>query len=255
MSYLTLDSTNITAEHICCAISDKKCAQSYAAKKQWLSQSFAHDYVFSRLDERAKVFIEYGPAETAWQPIDADNYLALGCFWVSGKYKQQGHGKALLAQAIHAAKAQDKHGLVAIVGRKKFHFSSDTKWLLKQGFVEVDALESGFVLLAYAFDNNAPTPSFLKHLHTAKLPSQGCVVYYSNRCPFSEYHVQNSLVESCRNRQIELTVIKLESNEQAMLSPAPSSIFSLFYEGRFVTTDISACMDSRFDKIVLNMKS
>ncbi|MCG8475268.1 MAG: YoaP domain-containing protein [Cytophagales bacterium] len=30
----------------------------------------------------------------------------------------------------------------------------------------------------------------------------------------------------------------------------PATIFSLFYNGKFVTTDISVCMDSRFDKIV-----
>jgi hypothetical protein len=38
--------------------------------------------------------------------------------------------------------------------------------------------------------------------------------------------------------------------EKAQSSPAPATIFSLFYNGKFVTTDLSACMDSRFDKIV-----
>ena len=38
--------------------------------------------------------------------------------------------------------------------------------------------------------------------------------------------------------------------EQVQASPTPATIFSLFYEGKFVTTDISACMDSRFDKAI-----
>jgi hypothetical protein len=38
--------------------------------------------------------------------------------------------------------------------------------------------------------------------------------------------------------------------EQAQAAPTPATIFSLFLDGKFVTTDISVCMDSRFDKIV-----
>ncbi len=110
MTYITLNSSNIGKEHI------------------------ENGYVFRRLNERAKVFIEYGPAENAWVPVTAPHYYVLGCFWVSGQYKDKGHGKALLQDVIDDAKAKGLHGLVTIVGAKKFHFMSDTKWLLKQGF-------------------------------------------------------------------------------------------------------------------------
>ena len=36
--FITLTKENIDKEHICCAFSDKKCAESYAAKKAWLKQ-------------------------------------------------------------------------------------------------------------------------------------------------------------------------------------------------------------------------
>jgi len=65
----------------------------------------------------------------------------LGCFWVSGKYKKNGHGKALLKEAIEA-KSQNKAGLVTVVGTKKRHFMSDTKWLLRQGFEVCDSATS-----------------------------------------------------------------------------------------------------------------
>ncbi len=81
MPYLTLTKENIKDEHICCAFSDKKCVESYELKKQWLAAEFDHGYVFRRLDERAKVFIEYGSAEKAWVPVIAPNYLMIGCFW------------------------------------------------------------------------------------------------------------------------------------------------------------------------------
>lgn len=249
--YIDLNIENIDTEHICCAFSDKKCAESYQLKKDWLKQEIANDYIFKKLNERAKVFIEYGPAEKAWLPITASGYLNIGCFWVSGKYKKNGHGKALLQTAIDSAQSQGKNGLVTVVGKKKFHFMSDTKWFLRQGFKIVDELPTGFCLLALNF-KEAEQPFFNESTKCDVIPNnQGCVVYYSNRCPYSEYHVKNSLVTSCQNRDIPLEIIKLESIEQAQKAPTPATIFSLFYKGKFITTDISACMDSRFDKLKL----
>ena len=250
-NFITLSGANIDNEHICCAISDKKCTQSYQLKKDWLKTEFENGYVFRRLNARAKVFIEYGSAEKAWQPIDAPNYLAIQCFWVSGQYKGKGYGKALLQSALDDARLQGKSGLVTVVGSKKFHFMSDTKWLLKQGFVECDQTSDGFSLLVKKIDMAAKNPSFMSHLKTGQVKhNTGLLVYYTNRCPFSEYHVTTSLVETAQKRKLPLTVIKLETLEQAQNAPTPATIFSLFYNGQFVTTDLSVCMDSRFDKIV-----
>ncbi|KAA4280887.1 GNAT family N-acetyltransferase, partial [Bacteroides ovatus] len=38
--------------------------------------------------------------------------------------------------------------------------------------------------------------------------------------------------------------------EQAQSSPTPATIFSLFYNGKFVTTDLSVCTESKFIKLV-----
>lgn len=62
MKYITLTKENIATEHICCAISDKKCIESSELKKQWLKKEFENGFIFKRIDDRAKVFIEYGPA-------------------------------------------------------------------------------------------------------------------------------------------------------------------------------------------------
>ncbi len=248
---IDLDPQNIGSEHICCAFSDKKCADSYQAKKNWLTKEFNNGYVFRRIDERAKVFIEYGPAENAWIPITAPNYLNINCFWVSGKYKKKGYGKALLKSAIDDALAQGKCGLVTVVGTKKYHFMSDTKWFLKQGFEEVERTTSGFSLLSLKLTKNADSPSFNDSVKSGECPhKKGIVVYYSNRCPFAEFHAKSSLVETAKNRNIDLKVIKLETMEEAQAAPSPATIFSLFYNGTFITTEISVCLDSRFDKVM-----
>lgn len=250
--FITLTRENIDKEHICCAFSDKKCKDSYSLKKEWLKQEFDNGYVFRRLDERAKVFIEYGPAEKAWLPVAAPGYLMINCLWVAGQYKGKGYAKALLQSAIDDAIAQGKDGLVTVVGTKKFPFMGDTKWFLLQGFETVEKLPSGFSLLVKKVNPAATTPKFNTSVLSGECPDkEGLVAYYSNRCPFTEYHIRESLVETARNRNIPLKVIKLETMEQAQNAPTPATIFSLFYNGKFITTDISVCMDSKFDKLSL----
>jgi GNAT superfamily N-acetyltransferase len=47
-------------------------------------------------------------------PVTAPGYLALGCFWVSGRYKGHGHGKALLQSVVDDRQAggsgRPRHG-------------------------------------------------------------------------------------------------------------------------------------------------
>jgi len=252
-NFITLDKTNIDNEHICCAISDKKCSESYQLKKDWLKKEFDNGYVFRRIDARAKVFIEYGPAEKGWVPISAPNYLLINCFWVSGQYKGKGYAKQLLQFAIDDAKKNNKNGLVTVVGTQKFHFMSDTKWLLRQGFTTVEKTSSGFSLLVYKLNESAENPKFNDSVKSGECKEKdGITVYFSNRCPFSEFHVKNSLAETAEKRKLPLNVIKIENMEQAQNSPSPATIFSLFFNGKFVTTDLSTCLDSRFDKIIKN---
>lgn len=256
MSYLQLTEDNIANEHICCAIADKKCTEGYELKKQWIANQLESEFVFSKLDERAKVFIEYGPAENAWLPVKALNFLALGCFWVSGRFKGSGHGKALLKQAVDRAIEQGRDGIIAVTGaKKKFHFMSDGKWLKKQGFIECDTTLSGFSLLMLPVSDAAKAgrvtpPAFTEKAKIGECDNKsGFTVYYSNRCPFTEFHIKTSLAESAEKRGLDINVVKLASRDDAFNAPSPGTIFSLFKDGKFITTDVSVCMDSRFDKI------
>jgi predicted GNAT family acetyltransferase len=170
---------------------------------------------------------------------------------VSGQYKGQGYAKALLNIALDDARAKGRNGLVTVAGTTKFHFMSDTKWLLKHGFETVEKTSAGFSLLALKLKPAAENPSFHPGARSGTCPeTNGIVVYYSNRCPFSEFHVKTSLVEAAAKRGIPLKIVRLESMEQAQQAPSPATIFSLFYNGKFITTDVSVCLDSRFDKVM-----
>ncbi len=249
--YIALSKENIGKEHICCAFSDKKCSDGYELKKRWLCKEFENEFVFRKLDARAKVFIEYVPAEHAWIPVTAPNYLMINCFWVAGQYKGLGHGYNLLQSVIEDAKKQQKSGIVTVVGTKKFHFMGDAKWYLKHGFEEIDKLPDGFSLLALKFHDNGANPFFNDCTKMENVEhKESMVVYYSNRCPYTEYYVNGLLRVLAQENNIPLKVIKFESKEQAQRSPTPATIFSLFLNGKFVTTDISVCTESKFRKML-----
>jgi GNAT superfamily N-acetyltransferase len=251
--FLHITPDNIENEHICCAFSDKKCNEGYLEKKELLKQEYSNGYRFYRLNERAKVFIEYTNSEKSWLPIEANNCLVVHCFWVSGKYKKQGFAKQLLQHTIETALKEGKDAILTVCGVKKYHFMSDTKWLLKQGFTEVERTENGFCLLAYPIHKKVDQIK-VNLTKRAKLglseEKNGLVVYYSARCPFTDYYVNSMLPIAAEKRNIPLKVVKFNSSEDAKLSPSPATIFSLFYDGKFVTTDVSVCLDNRFDKIM-----
>lgn len=250
MPFITLHKDNIDKEHICCALSDKKCTEGYGMKKNWLKQEFEKGYVFRRINDRAKVMIEYGPAENSWLPIEAAGYLNINCLWVSGQYKGKGYAKALLKTVIDDAREQGKYGLVTVAGTKKLPYMSDPKWLRKQGFISTQQLPYGFTLWTLKFYADAPDPIFKESALIGECPEkEGLVVYYTNRCPFTEFYVKENLKETATRLKLPLTIIKMDTMEVAQNAPSPATIFSLFCNGKFVTSDISVCIESRFHRI------
>ena len=79
MEYIRVTNENIDKEHICCAISNNNDIQ-VSSKKAWLQERFNEGLVFLKSEERGKCFIEYIPAENAWNPIIADGYIILTVF-------------------------------------------------------------------------------------------------------------------------------------------------------------------------------
>ena len=85
--FINLTLENLADEHLCCIIRSKKPHPGVEAKRQWLADRLKEGHVFRKLNEKAAVFIEYAPLETAWVPITGDNYIYLYCLWASGSCK------------------------------------------------------------------------------------------------------------------------------------------------------------------------
>lgn len=245
MEFINITSENIGQEHICCAFSDKKSIKGYELKKQWLTEQFKHNYQFVRLDERAKVFIEYVDAEYAWAPLDAPNYKVINCFWVSGKYKSHGWGKKLLDNCVQ--NAQNKDGIVILSSKKKRPFMADAKFLKRQGFIKCDEAPPYFELYYYPINKDAKPPQF-KDTCTANINNEeGLVAYYTDACPFTDYYVTTVLKECAQKRKFPFKAVKIETKEQAQKHAVPFTIFSLFADGEFITHEILS--ENKFNKL------
>ena len=116
MEYIRVTKENLEQEHICCAISNNKDVQ-VSSKKAWLAERFDEGLVFLKSVERGKCFIEYIPAENAWNPIVTDNYMYIDCLWVSGSFKGHGYSNDLLDECIRDSKEKGKSGLCSFFGR------------------------------------------------------------------------------------------------------------------------------------------
>ncbi len=240
MQMIRLTEVNIADEHICCAISDKKCAEGYRLKKDWLKVQFKDGYRFQKMDVRGKVFIEYVPIAHSWLPLSGSNYMVINCFWVAGQYKGQGNGKRLLQQCINDAKAAGMDGVVAVTGEKKRPFMSDPKFLKKQGFEEVDQAAPFFRLLALRL-TDAPVPKFLDSARSGRTPDDaGITAYYSNICPFTEFYTNHWLREYAKEKGVPVTIHHLTTQQQGRDMPVPWVINSVFYKGELVSLEMKA---------------
>ncbi|MCT4634105.1 MAG: GNAT family N-acetyltransferase [Firmicutes bacterium] len=240
MNFITLTKDNIDDEHICCAFSDKKSIDGYKAKKDWLKDQIDKGYVFTKLDERAKVFIEYGPSEITYLPVNAPNYMVINCFWVSGKYKKHGYGKTLLEKCIEDSKSKGKDGVLVLCSDKKRPFMSDKKFFLKAGFQVVDNAQPYFELMLLKFNAESGNPTFIESSKLGKCDDNGGFkVYYSNQCPYMNYYIdlQSKIAEEL-GIKYESSII--DSKEKSLKNPSPFTIYSLFYKGEFITQELSS---------------
>ncbi len=246
MEYIKVTNENLESEHICCAISGNNDIQ-VSSKKAWLKECFDDGLVFLKSTERGKCFIEYIPAENAWNPIDADGYLYIDCLWVSGSFKGHGYSTDLLNACIEDARAGKKYGLCILAAAKKKPFLADPKFLKYKGFTACDESDNGIQLWYLPITENAPVPKFkpcAKHPH---VDENGYVLYYTSQCPFNAKYVP--IIEAiAKERSVSFHAIHLKSKEQAQNAPTPITTYALFHNGEYLTNE--QMNDKRFLKLL-----
>lgn len=249
MGFVQLTKRNIETEHICCALGAKQYENAVTEKKKWLTERMDEGLVFYRLDERAKVFIEYLPAEMAWVPIQAPNYMYINCLWVSGRYKNSGYARLLLNHCKEDAIRRGMDGIVHIVGAKNHPYLSEKRFFEHMGFEVVDQAEPYFQLAALKWNEQAVVPSFKKQVKTLS-KEKGISIYYTAQCPFAVGIVEELRIIA-ENKSVPFHSYKITTKEEAQNSPSIWTTFGLFYNGEFITHEILS--PNKFDKLLTSL--
>ncbi len=236
MEFVRITEDNIEKEHICCAISGNRDCQ-VLSKKSWLKERLPEGLVFLKGDVRGKCFIEYIPAEYAWAPIEADGYIYIDCFWVSGQFKGHGFANQLLEECIRDSREKGKKGLCILSSPKKMPFLSESGYLKYKGFQVADCAEPYFELLYLPFDTQSIKPGFKPQVRLPHAAEKGFVLYYTYQCPFTAKYVP--LIETtAKENRIPFQSVLIDCLEKAKSAPAAVTNYALFYNGKFVTNEI-----------------
>ena len=246
MQYIQVTKENIEKEHICCAISSNKDVQ-VISKKAWLTERFEEGLVFLKSVERGKCFIEYLPAENAWNPIEAEGYMYIDCLWVAGSFKGNGYSTDLLNACIEDSKNKGKKGLCILAAAKKKPFLADPKFLKYKGFRVCDEAENGIQLWCLPFDEDAALPKLKECAKKPHIDESGYVLYYTNQCPFNAKYVP-VLEELAKEQNVEFKAIHIESKEIAQSAPTPITTYALFCDGEYLTNE--QMNDKKFLKLL-----
>ena len=243
VAYKDLDSRSLSAEHICCALSGGKHEDGVASKKDWLAGRLAEGLVFRKADVRGKVFVEYMPGETSWRPIHAPDYLVIHCLWVSGRFKDRGHGRELLDSCI--ADADGKAG-VAVVS-KKTPFLTEPSFYARHGFECVDRTKSGYELLVYRTKGGAD-PTFCAPAKAESIGRRsGLVVQAALQCPFIPRVVEDlAAAGSARGLPVEVDMLTTRADVER--AGSPFGTFGIFLDGELISHELAS--RAGFDKLL-----
>ncbi|WP_029904257.1 GNAT family N-acetyltransferase [Prevotella sp. 10(H)] len=238
MDIITLTKENIATEHICCSMSSKSTEVGVNAKKEWLSCRMQEGLRFKKLDARGKVFIEYLPAENAWVPVEANGYMLINCFWVSGSFKEHGYGKQLLAECEADARQNGFKGVTLIAGQKKKPFLSDKAFMLRQGYEVCDNCPPYFELLVKRFDNIAPLSRFKESAKKGMGEGiKGIDIFYTAQCPFTVPYtklLEPVILES----EYPVRLHHITTKEMAQAHVAPITTYTVFIDGKYYSNEI-----------------
>ncbi|NNE34361.1 MAG: hypothetical protein HKN13_03940 [Rhodothermales bacterium] len=222
---------NVSEEGFFCIKTSSR--PGFASKQSWFEQRFAEGLRLKILrddDGHQISFIEYVPAEHAWRPVSAPDYIFIHC--ISG-YRKEHRGKGYASLLIEACESdagkQGKAGVTVM--------TSDGPWMasmqvfVKNGYEVMDR-RGRFELMAKRFDEQAADPRLINWEENAA-DYGGWHLLYADQCPWHD-KAANDLLELANSEGIDLCVTKITSADQARRAPSGFGVFSLVHDGELI---------------------
>lgn len=244
--FVNVTTENLSDEHLCCIIRSKKPHPGIDAKRKWLLERLKEGHVFRKLNEKATVFIEYAPLETAWVPVVGDNYYYLYCLWVLGSHKGKGYAKMMMEYCIADAKEKGKSGICMLGAMKQKSWLSDQSFAKKYGFDVVDTTENGYELLALSFDGTKPR--FSPNAKREEIERKELTVYYDMQCPYIVQYIER-VKKYCEIEGVPVSLIEIDTLQKAKELPCVFNNWAVFYNGKFQTVNL---LDNNYLKRIIN---
>ena len=222
-------------------------SEGFRCKQDWYHKRYREGLRMCIMkDDNGKMigFIEFVPAEMAWRPVMAEDFVLIHCMYIyPNKNKNKGLGSRLIKYVEDYSKDANKAGVCVV--------SSKGAWMAgKQVFEKngYDLLEhkDRFDLLSKKWKKEAADPVFIDW--TEKQPAyQGWHLVYADQCPWHDKAVK-ALVETASQFDFELQVTRLDSVKEAKNAPSGYGVFSLLHDGKLLEDHyISA---TRFNNII-----
>ena len=238
-------SENIDACGIYC-IKNSNSLGSQAKKKWYLNRIAEGLKIRLAMDANGKQLgmIESVPAEYAWRPIHAVNYLYIQCLIEFSKSSQKkGIGSSLIKACEEEARYTEKSGIFTLV--------SSGSWMAGKGIFEKNGYEfierkGRFELWSKTFNNVNKLPKILNYELNQK-NYQGWNLLYSDQCPWhakAAVEIQKKALE----KGVKLNIQRIETAAEAQNGPSGFGTFSLIKDGKLLEDHyISA---TRFENIL-----
>jgi len=231
MNFIDISPENVTEHGFFCVKNTK--SKEFELKKEWFEKSYNEGFrIKIMLNEAGKQigYIEFVPAEYAWRPIEAADYMFIQClFMYSNKDKNIGNGSLLVNAVEEEAKKLNLKGFCTMTS--KGTFMADKRLFEKNGFIQVDKLER-YELMSKKFNENAADPKLIDWTKYRD-KYQGWHLLYANQCPWHSKSV-SALHEVAKEFKTNLNIKKITSSLEAKEAPSGFGTFSLLHNGKLL---------------------
>ncbi|MBT8271227.1 MAG: GNAT family N-acetyltransferase [Bacteroidia bacterium] len=227
-------------------IKNKKAA-GYAKKLTWFKDK-VNDGLKIRIaiddSEKQLGFIETIPAEKAWRPIKAVNYVFIQCIAIFSKADRSKHLGSRLLKACEAEAREDKRsGICSMTSTGVW--MADHKLFEKNDYLQA-AEKDRFKLMYKPFGLESKPPEFLDW--KANLGKyQGWQLFYADQCPWHEKSV-NDLRQAAARHNVDLQINKLTSPADILNVPSGFGTYALVHDGELLADHYIS--KTRFENIL-----
>lgn len=206
--------------------------EGFKSKQRWFNKRYAEGLRMKILKINAKMIgcIEYVPANQAWRPIDAPDFMFIHCITVySKKDRNHGFGAMLIEEAINEAKKLGLSGVCTMTSNGSW--VAEKKVFEQNGFIQVDK-RGRFELMSKKWNNKIQAPKLIDWKSNQK-QYKGWHLIYADQCPWHEKSVFD-LLNTAMDYGIDLKIKKIKTVEEAKQAPSGFAVYSLVHNGKLL---------------------